>query len=207
MVVRRSCDEGRRLPAPRTSRALLCIAIAVVLVVPGGASAKRASGKTFTQTIEGSVALSESYWGALVWAWVPGANANEGYCGEGPIAHFLGLPNGTIGFHFEVDKRTRGRIFVLAPTSAYEDKNLDIYFYADRLKTMASGDSQPGAYRIEQYRGGGPGGEFGFVPKEAVDALVCLQSVHSRSVDGRGVAFTYEAGDGVEWPTKFEQRT
>jgi hypothetical protein len=101
--------------------------------------------------------------------------------------------NGVVGYHFDVDKATAGKPFVLEVTGGQQNPDLDITFYTEFGTVEQATDSAYAPTNVS-FEDRGPGGEAGIVPKGGFEkAIVCM-------FDGYGASFKYTAGSGVKAP-------
>ena len=111
-----------------------------------------------------------------------------------------GAANGVTGFHFDINKTTWKKPFVLTPTGGQGYLDLDIIFYADFGTTEQATDTAFAPYNVS-FQNRNADGESGKVPADTTKAIVCAYIDEAQTPPG-GVAaeFTYEAGKGVKIP-------
>jgi hypothetical protein len=104
--------------------------------------------------------------------------------------------NGFVGFHFDVDPGTIGKVFNLEVTGGEGDVDLDITYYTELGTQEQATDTSyaPPNYSFEERK---PGGEAGVIPKGVkwTKAIVCMHT-------GQNATFDYVAGRGVKLPAK-----
>lgn len=169
--------------------ALSAALILVVLVVPAASA-----GKGKKQVVEGAIALP-----------APFTDSSGCYAGLHRRAAIVTQDNnnGIVGYHFDVDKKTWGKPFVLEATGGQGTVDLDIYFYLAEFGTLDQVITDPlaaGAPPSVQMNTREEGGESGEVPKKALRVIVCMYGGPEHT--GFGANFTYTAGDGVKLPKK-----
>jgi hypothetical protein len=162
----------------------------VLTLIPGSATAQKKKGKK--QEVEGGVVLPTPF-------------TDDSGCFAGihrrENAFTMGASNGVTGYHFEVDKKTWKKKFVLEVTGGQGDVDLDIYFYLGPLTTVEDfvnqgGDPTPAA--TISYNTREPGGEADKVPESAENVIICMYGGGQGA--GFGASFTYTAGKGVKLP-------
>lgn len=171
---------------------LLTVVFAGLLVlslIPGSAGAQ---GKGKKQEVEGGIVL-------------PAPFLDDSGCYAG--LHRRGAimtndnNNGVIGYHFDVEKSTWNKPFVLEATGGQGHVDLDIYFYLSDFGTPDDVVSDPGgagAPPTVSFNTREAGGEADRVPKEAQRVIVCMYGGGQGA--GFGAEFTYTAGKGVKIP-------
>lgn len=169
---------------------LVAIAAAALMAATMVSGATAAAPKQ--QKVEGSVAL-------------PAPFTDDSGCYAGvhrrENAVTMGASNGVLGYHFEVDKKTWNKPFVLEVTGGQGNVDLDIYFYLGPLTTLEDfvnqgGDPVPPA--TISYNTRTPGGEADIVPKAAENVIICMYGGQQGA--GFDASFTYTAGKGVKLP-------
>ena len=162
--------------------------VATALVASLGAPASAGGGK---QSIDGSFVTPGKY------------TDNSCYAGLTRRSAVItsGAANGVTGFHFDIDKTTWKKPFVLTPTGGQGYLDLDIVFYGDFGTVEQATDTAYAPYNVG-FETRDAEGEAGKVPAETTKAIVCAYIDEAQTPPG-GVAatFTYEAGKGVK-PTK-----
>jgi hypothetical protein len=140
-----------------------------------------------TQEIEGAIALPAPF--------TDDSGCYAGLHRRGTIAT-LGNNSGIVGYHFDVDPKTWNKNFALEPTGGDGDIDLDIYFYSDFGKPGDPDDPLVNNVQSAQFNTRDTKGEFGKVPPEMNQVIVCMM------LGGTRATFTYKAGKGVKLPKK-----
>ncbi len=152
------------------------------LLVVGALPASAAGGKK--QEVSGMVVSMARHTEPT--SCYPGLHRRINVIGQGSV-------QGVVGYHFDIDKATWNKPFVLEPTGGQGiegEVDLNITFYTDFGTVEQAADTAyaPPSYAYEHDT---PGGESGKVPKEMNRAIVC-------AFDGANVTFDYVAGAGVK---------
>ena len=153
------------------------IAAALIISMHGGGAA--AAKKAARQEVAGSIAT-------------PMAVPVENVCNTGAhrrTTHLSdgAMPDGVVGYDFEVDPKTVNKPFVLTTDDPAAD--FDITFY-----TAVGNDDDPTVNpQYIDFETRAKGGEGGTVPKGYGYAFVCLY-------EGQNSNFQYVAGKGVKAP-------
>lgn len=109
--------------------------------------------------------------------------------------------NGVIGYHFDLDKATIGKPFVLTPTGGQGTVDLDIYFYYEfgTIEDVAGDPLNAGAPVTISFNTREAGGESGIIPKGPFTKVIVCMYGHQEHA-GAGATFDYVAGKGVKLP-------
>lgn len=155
--------------------------IAALLAI-GALPASAAGGKK--QTVTGSIVAMARHTEPT--SCYPGLHRRINVIGQESV-------QGVVGYHFDIDKKTWNKPFVLEPTGGQGvqgEVDLNITFYTEFGTVEQATDTAyaPPTYAFEHVA---PGGESGKVPKEMNRAIVC-------AFDGANVTFEYVAGAGVK---------
>ena len=183
--------------------ALLLTALlgAVVVLVPvSAAKKKKKKGPAVIQTQEGKVILP---------AINVQANGDPTKCWAGlhrrvgTASQENGQLNGTVGYLFDIDKRTWNKPFLLEATGGEGPVDFDLYLYQKMpgVEEWSEDPTNAGNSVSVEYTDRAPGGEFGKVPAGTVKAIACLFGAHpaSGSTDEPSNAtFKYTSGPGVK---------
>jgi hypothetical protein len=162
-------------------RKLIPVSLVALLVISLLGGSAVAAKKSKPQVVKGSIATRAPF--------PPGNSEPLDSCYSGLHRRFAILTmeegNGVVGYHFDLNKKTVGKKFVLKPTSGQGAVDLDITFYTAFGTPEQATDTQyaPANFSYEKR---GPGGEKGIVPKGMKKAIVCMY-------DGFGAEFTYTA--------------
>ena len=110
-----------------------------------------------------------------------------------------GQGNGTLGYSFDIDKKTANKPFTLSVDDGDGYIDLDIIFYTEFGTTEQAADTQyaPPTVGFEHRDADG---EAGIVPKGMTKAIVCIYLDEAAGSPGTNAAFTYTAGKGVKLP-------
>jgi hypothetical protein len=162
-------------------------AVATTLVAALGAPASAGGAK---QSVSGSFVTPGKY------------TDNSCYAGLTRRSAVItnGAANGVTGFHFDIDKGTWNKPFVLTPTGGQGRIDLDIVFYTE-FGTVEQATDTGFAPPNVGFENRTTEGESGKVPPDMNKAIVCMYIDEAQTPPG-GIAaeFTYEAGKGVKLP-------
>jgi hypothetical protein len=161
--------------------------VAVALVASFAAPASAGGGK---QSVEGSFVTPGHY------------TDNSCYAGLTRRTAVItnGAVNGVTGYHFDIDKTTWKKPFVLTPTGGQGYVDLDIVFYSEFGTVDQATDTAYAPYNVG-FETRSADGEAGKVPPETTKAIVCMYIDENETPPGGvAAAFTYEAGKGVKLP-------
>jgi hypothetical protein len=165
---------------------LLVLSIAMLLALPA-VSAGAAGGK---QEVSGSIILPTPF--------TDNSTCYAGIHRRLTILTMGNVPNGLVGYEFEVDKATANKNFVLEPTGGTGSVDLDITFYQafGTAEQVVTDPLNAGAPVSLGFNTRAAGGESGKVPKGYPLAIICLYT--GDAGQGANASFTYTAGAGVK---------
>lgn len=167
---------------------LLLVGLLVGSLLPGAASAGKGKKKKKPkpQVEEGSIALPAP--------WIDDSGCYAGLYRRISILSGESDPHkGTIGYSFDVDKKTWNKPFFLEGDG---NGDLDIYFYTE-LGTPEDVITDPGAAGNPpsvSFNDRNTDGEYGKVPPEMNKVIICMMT------EGSETSFTYTAGKGIKLP-------
>lgn len=173
--------------------------IAILAGLIGAALLPQAAdaGKAKQQHVEGSIALPAPFYGEA-----QGTNACWGGMHRRVITVGQGNPQGLVGYHFDIDKATWNKPFVLEPTGGMGTVDLDLFLYLHMppLDEVPNDPVNFGTPVSVDFLTREAGGEHGIVPPNTVKAIVCLYGGTFGGYAGANATFEYTAGKGVKLP-------